>query len=107
MVGRALAYVRGFQELYQNFEDNILISGQSSSALENYALKVAEVCLHFDRLPQEISEKDLNKYLADMARESTSACLSNFKFTVYGLHRFYRLQGMNDRLVELPSIKAK
>ena len=43
MVGRAIAHVRGFKELYQEFEDNIMISGQSSSALENYARKVAEV----------------------------------------------------------------
>jgi len=107
MVGRAIANVRGFKELYQEFEDKILISGKSSSALENYSRKVAEVCLHFDRLPQHISEKDLNKYLADLARESTSPCLSNFKFTVYGLRHFYRLLGMNDRIVELPSIKAK
>jgi integrase/recombinase XerD len=107
MVEEAIVQVRGFKELYQEFEDKVLISGHSSSALRNYSRKVAEVCLHFDRLPQEISEKDLNKYLADLARQSKSPCLSNFKFTVYGLRHFYRLQGMKDRIVELPSIKAK
>jgi hypothetical protein len=81
MVEQAKVQVKGFKELYQEFEDNILISGQSSSSLENYSRKIAEVCLHFDRLPQDISEKDLNKYLADLARESRSPCLSNFKFT--------------------------
>jgi integrase/recombinase XerD len=84
-----------------------LISGLSSSALNNYARRVAEVCLHFNRLPKDINEKELNKYLADMAREGKSPCQSNFKFTVYGLRHFYRLSGMNDRIVELPSIKAK
>jgi hypothetical protein len=69
MVGRAIAEVKGFKELYQEFEDKVIISGHSPGALENYSRKVAEVCLHFDRLPQDISEKDLNKYLADMARE--------------------------------------
>lgn len=107
MVEQAKLQVNGFKELYQEFEDNILISGQSSSALENYSRKVAEVCLHFDRLPHQINEKELNKYLADLARESTSPCMSNFKFTVYGLRRFYRLLGLNERLIELPSIKAK
>src|SRR4030043_729026 len=100
-VEEANAQVSGFKELYQVFEDKILISGQSSSALVNYSRKVAEVCLHFDRLPQDISEMDLNKYLADMARERRSPCLSNFKFTVYGLRYFYRLLGMSDRIVEL------
>jgi site-specific recombinase XerD len=106
MVERAIAQVKGFKELYQDFEDKILIFGHSPSALENYSRKVAEVCLHFDRLPQDISEKDLNKYLADMAREKRSPCLSNFKFTVYGLRYFYRMLGMSHRIIELPSIKA-
>jgi integrase/recombinase XerD len=107
MVEEAIRQVKGFKELYQQFEDKVLIFGNSSSALRNYARKVAEVCLHFDRLPRDISEKDLNKYLADLARQKQSPGLSNFKFTVYGLRHFYRLQGMNDRIVELPSIKAK
>lgn len=107
MVEEAIAQVKGFEELYHQFEDKVLISGNSSSALRNYARKVAEVCLHFDRLPQDISENDLNRYLADMARQKQSPCLSNFKFTVYGLRHFYRLQGMKDRIVELPSIKVK
>ncbi|MCX6262445.1 MAG: tyrosine-type recombinase/integrase, partial [Bacteroidia bacterium] len=107
MVEEAIAQVKGFKELYQQFEDKVLVSGNSSSALRNYSRKVAEVCLHFDRLPQDISENDLNRYLADLARQSHSPCLSNFKFTVYGLRHFYRLQGMKDRIVELPSIKSK
>lgn len=107
MVEQAKAQVKGFKELYQEFEDKILISGNSFSASRNYGRKAAEVCLHFDRLPIDINEKDLNKYLADLARQKQSPGLSNFKFTVYGLRHFYRLQGMNDRLVELPSIKAK
>jgi len=107
MVEEAIGQVKGFKELYHQFEDKVLVSGNSSSALRNYARKVAEVCLHFDRLPSDISENDLNRYLADLARQSQSPCLSNFKFTVYGLRHFYRLQGMKDRIVELPSIKVK
>lgn len=107
MVEEAIAQVKGFKELYQEFEDKVLVSGNSSSALRNYSRKVAEVCLHFDRLPQDISEKELNKYLADLARQSNSPSLSNFKFTVYGLRHFYRLLGLTNRLVDLPSIKVK
>ena len=107
VVEQAIMHVKGFKELYQEFEDKVLISGHSSSALRNYSRKVAEVCLHFNSLPQQISEKDLNKYLADLARQSNSPSLSNFKFTVYGLRHFYRLLGLKERLVELPTIKAK
>lgn len=106
IVEQAIMRVKGFKELYQEFEDKVLIWGHSPSVLRNYSRNVAGVCLHFNRLPQDISEKDLNIYLADLAR-SNSPSLSNFKFTVYGLRYFYRLLGLKDRLVELPSIKAK
>jgi site-specific recombinase XerD len=107
MVEEAILQVKGFKELYQAFEDKIVTLDHSSSALKNYSRKVAEVCLHFDKLPQDISEKEMNKYLADLARQTDSPCLSNFKFTVYGLRHFYGLSGLKDRVVELPGIKTK
>jgi site-specific recombinase XerD len=107
IVEQAIMQVKGFKELYQEFEDKVLISGHSYSVKRNYSRKVAEVCLHFKSLPQHISERDLNKYLADLAREGNSPSLSNFKFTVYGLRHFYRLLGLKERIVELPSFKTK
>lgn len=106
IVERAIMQVNGFKELYQEFDDKVLISGHSYSVKRNYSRKVAEVCLHFNSLPQDISEKDLNKYLADLARNS-SPSLSNFKFTVYGLRHFYRILGLKERIVELPRFKTK
>ena len=41
IVEQAIAQVKGFRELYQEFDDKIRISGQSSSTLRNYARKVA------------------------------------------------------------------
>jgi site-specific recombinase XerD len=73
--------------------------------LSNYARKLAQLSLHFGKLPQHISEKELNKYLASLARLSKSPSLSDFKFTVYGLRYCYRLLGMNDKVVQLPKIK--
>ncbi len=107
MVEEAILQVKGFKELDQAFEDMIVTLDHSSSALKNYSRKVAEVCLHFDKLPQDISEKEMNKYLADLARQTDSLCLSNFKLTIYGLRHFYGLSGLKDRVVELPSIKTK
>jgi site-specific recombinase XerD len=40
-----------------------------------------------------------------MARQSKTPSLSDFKFAVYGLRYCYRLLGMNEKLVKLPSIK--
>jgi len=105
IVEQAIHQVRGFRQLYQELDDKVRLSGQSPSTLNNYARKLAQLSLHFGKLPQYISEKELNKYLADMARQSKTPSLSDFKFAVYGLRYCYRLLGMNDKLVKLPSIK--
>lgn len=105
IVEQAIHQVRGFRGLYQELDDKVRLSGQSPSTLNNYARKLAQLSLHFGKLPQYISEKELNKYLAEMARQSKTPSLSDFKFAVYGLRYCYRLLGLNDKLVKLPSIK--
>ena len=105
LVDQACHEIRGFRNLYQELDDKVRLSGQSTSTLSNYARKLAQLSLHFGKLPQHISEKELNKYLASLARQSKSPSLSDFKFTVYGLRYCYRLLGMNDKVVQLPKIK--
>ena len=105
IVEQACHEIRGFRNLYQELDDKVRLSGQSTSTLSNYARKLAQLSLHFGKLPQHISEKELNKYLASLARQSKSPSLSDFKFTVYGLRYCYRLLGMNDKVVQLPKIK--
>jgi integrase/recombinase XerD len=105
LVDQACHEIRGFRNLYQQLDDKVRLSGHSISTLSNYARKLAQLSLHFGKLPQHISEKELNKYLASLARQSKSPSLSDFKFTVYGLRYCYRLMGMNDKVVQLPRIK--
>jgi integrase/recombinase XerD len=105
LVEQACHQVRGFRNLYQELDDKVRLSGQSKSTLNNYARKLAQLSLQFGKLPQHISEKEMNKYLASLARESKTPSLSDFKFAVYGLRYCYRLLGMNDKVVKLPSIK--
>ena len=105
IVEQAIHQVRGFRNLYQELDDKVRLSGQSTSTLKNYGRKMAQLSLHFGKLPQHIDEKELNKYLAQLARQSKSPSLSDFKFTVYGMRYCYRLLGMNDRVVKLPQIK--
>lgn len=105
IVEQACHQIRGFRNLYQELDDKVRLSGQSSSTLSNYARKLAQLSLYFGKLPQHISEKELNKYMASLARDSKSPSLSDFKFTVYGLRYCYRLLGMNEKVVKLPIIR--
>ena len=55
IVEQAIHQVRGFRNLYQELDDKIRLSGQSESTLRNYARKIAQLSLHFGKLPQHIS----------------------------------------------------
>jgi len=105
IVEQACHEISGFKKLYEELQDKILLSGQSKSTLTNYGRKVAQVCLHFGKLPQHISEKEINRYLATVARQSKTPSLSDFKFYVHGLRYCYRLLGMNEKALKLPSIR--
>jgi len=104
IVEQACHEIHGFRKLYEELRDKILLSGQSKSTLTNYARKIAQICLHYGKLPQNISEKEVNRYLASIARNSKTPSLSEFKFYVHGLRYCYRLLGMNDKALKLPSI---
>lgn len=104
-VEQACHQIRGFKKLYEELDDKVWLSGHSHSTLSNYARKLAQLSLYFGKLPENISEKEVNKYLANLARQSKTPSLSDFKFMVYGLRYCYRLLGMNDKAVALPKIK--
>lgn len=105
IVEQAIHQIKGFRNLYQELDDKIRLSGQSVSTLKSYARKLAQLSLHFGKLPQHIGEKEINKYLASLARQSKTPSLTDFKFAVYGLRYCYRLLGMNDKVIHLPRIK--
>lgn len=105
IVDQACDSVPGFRKLYEELRQKMVLSGQSKSTLSNYSRKMAHVSLHFKKLPQNISEKEINRYLAELARCSKTPSLSQFKHTVYGLRYCYHLLGMNEKAVKLPSLK--
>jgi integrase/recombinase XerD len=63
--------------------------------------------LHFDRLPGQISDDELNEYLTSLAIDKRSPSRSSFKHMVYGLRYYFRLIGENKRAINLPSLKRE
>jgi integrase/recombinase XerD len=99
--------IPGFRKLYKELEEKMVLSGQTISTLSNYGRKLAHISLQFHKLPQDIPEKEINRYLAGLARESKTPSLSNFKHTIYGLRFCYRMLGMREKAIKLPSLKQE
>jgi integrase/recombinase XerD len=105
LVEQACHEIPGFRKLYEELQEKMILSGQVTSTLSNYARKLAHLSLHFRKLPQDISEKEINKYLVALARKSKTPSLSDFKFTIYGLRYCYRMLGMQGKAIKLPSLR--
>jgi site-specific recombinase XerD len=85
----------------------VSLSGKSSSTLKNYSHHVAKMALHFGLLPTELEDDQINDYLHLMQQEHKTPSDSYFKFTVYGLRYAFRLSGLQEARVALPSIKRE
>lgn len=106
LVQRANDLVPGFMAAYQQFEQKATISQSSNSTLTNYGRSVAQVALHFGKLPHDISIDDINTYLYHLC-VSDNKSEGYFKQTVYGLRYWLRLFGCNETALRMPPIKKK
>ena len=107
IVEKATQTVDGFAKVYKMLQQQVVLRGQSKSTLENYIRRIALISLHFNRLPEEISEEEINEYLAALASNAKTPSRSSFKHAVYGLRYYFRLIGQNKRTIELPSLKEE
>ena len=105
IIERAVAAVPAFAGVKKRLEHQVELRGQSNSTLQNYIRRIALFVIHFGRLPEQISEDEINEYLVSLARDPKSPSRSSFKHMVYGLRYYYRLLGMNKKAIALPSLK--
>lgn len=106
IVGQAIETVEGFKDVYKKLHQQVTLRGQSRNTLENYIRRIAQISLQFGKLPEHISDDEINEYLTALALSSKSPSRSNFKHAVYGLRYYYRLLGQNKRAISLPSLKG-
>lgn len=105
IVEKAIQTIEGFERVYKSMQQQTVLRGQSKSTLENYTRRIALICLHFGRLPENISEEEINEYLAALASNAKTPSRSSFKHAVYGLRYYFRHIGQGKRAISLPSIK--
>jgi len=107
ILGRAMQTVPGFDKVYHKLKQQTILSGRSQSTFDNYIRRIALVCLEYNRLPEDISEEEINDYLTGLAQMSKSPSRSSFKHAVYGLRYYYRLMDQSKRATDLPSMRKE
>lgn len=105
IVEQAILSVDGFEKVYKTFEQQVILKGQSKSTLNNYIRRIALISLHFGKLPEFVSDDEINELLISLALDPKSPSRSSFKHAVYGLRYYFRMIGQTKRAITLPSLK--
>jgi len=106
-VERAIQTIDGFEKVYKTLQQQTILRGQSQSTLDNYIRQIALISLEFNKLPEDLSEDDINGYLTTLAMSPKSPSRSSFKHAIYGLRYYYRHIGQTQRAINLPSLKQE
>ncbi|HIP49268.1 MAG TPA: integrase [Lutibacter sp.] len=106
IVERAIILVPEFQSVVKRLSEQVTLRGQSKSTLNNYIRRIALFVIHFEQLPDQVSEDEANEYLVALARDPKSPSRSSFKHMVYGLRYYFRLLGMNKKAIALPALQG-
>ncbi len=77
--------VTGFAERIEWFKKSTMIHGLSPKTFIDYSRKLADLVLHHNKLPEEISEDELRDYLSSLIEQNKSTSQSKFKHIVYSM----------------------
>jgi len=104
LIQQARNQVQGFDAMYLDLEKAIVLGGHSTSTLKNYGRCIAKIALHFKKSPTLLEDEQINGYLFDL-KQGKNHSLSYFKHTVYGLRFLFRINGLQNKAIKLPSLK--
>jgi len=102
----AISTIRGFRDGYAKFKERTAIDQCSKGMITGYGRSIANVALHFGRVPHEVGVDEINGYLYRIATHDGMSA-SYFKLAVYGLRYWFRLHGMEEKAIAMPSIKRE
>jgi integrase/recombinase XerD len=106
LLQQACDTVPEFKIHYLQFVEKATVAQSSQSLIMNYSRSVAQVALHFNRLPHAITTDELNSYLYRLCvHEGKSE--GYFKQAVYGLRYWLRMFGCNEMALRMPPVKKK
>jgi site-specific recombinase XerD len=105
-VNEASNTIPGFKSIYEDLKKSFLLNGLSQNTLANYCRKIADISLHFNKLPEFISAQDTQDYLSNLIQSAKGTSQSEFKHTVYGMRYYFKMIG-KELQVKLPQIKKE
>lgn len=91
--------------MYKVLQVKTELSGKSESTLTNYARCLAHLAMHYDCSPELLDVGQVESYLYNIKIAHKTPSESFFKHTVYGLRYVYKILGMKNKHLSLPSLE--
>lgn len=104
LVTQACTNVQGFADLFKRLKRRMKTYGRSESTLANFGRQLAHMALHFNCLPTDLEDDQIEDYLYLLQQQHNTPSESYFKHTVYSLRFLFMLEGLDDKRVSLPAI---
>ncbi len=104
---QACEEVPGFDVFYQNFLRRIVINDMSESARHNYGRNLARIALYYKKVPISLQQEEIEDYLYYLKQNGEFNSDNTFKFTIASLRFVFRMEGMDELRLKLPSIRSR
>lgn len=101
---QALLILPEYQDICKTFTRKLLVSGRSSSCVEDYLLQISKMVIYFRRSPIELSNTEIEEYLVEI-QKNYSPSMSSYKHLICGLRHLFRFYKKKELLITLPSIR--
>lgn len=103
-VTRAIKDVPSFAARYEFFVKRLENESISLSTIKNYGYNLAKICLHYGRLPEEITELEYTDYYNMLLKRKASG--SHMKHAVFSIRKYFKVIGVKCPLSANPRIPA-
>jgi integrase/recombinase XerD len=107
IVQKARNTVEGFNTFYQKFLRRMTINDRAESTCKSYGRSLAAAALHFNCLPTQLNLDQVEEYLYQLKAQYAEASDNGFKFTICALRVAFRMEGLEELRLQLPSIRKR
>jgi len=103
-VAKAIKDVPSFGARYEFFRMHLENESKSLSTILNYGLQLSRICLHYGRVPEEISGEEYAIYYNALLKNNATGTL--MRHAVYSVRCYFRVMGLKCPLGANPRIPA-
>jgi Site-specific recombinase XerD len=106
-VQRASNSIPEFRQRYEKFSKLLTLEQYSPGTIEAYCSKVSCISLHYNKLPESLSEQEIQDYVLLLQSGMEDACRSRFVSLSVGLRCYYQKMGFQEKKISIPRVRSR